>query len=107
MYPMRRCVANACAFIAVIQVAMVPPGCSTQGGSSSAHSLSAGPRAKIDLAGLQPGVILIAPNPKPADISADPANRRVQPISEGAADATRSFMNTPSLGNPQLEAGVG
>jgi hypothetical protein len=64
-------------------------------------------QGKADLAGLDAGIIVITSSAESAEVSADPPNRRVQSASEGAEDATRSFLNTPNLGNPQLEAGLG
>jgi hypothetical protein len=64
-------------------------------------------QSKVDLTALAPGVIEITSPANSVAINVDPPNRRIEPISEGAADATRSFLNTPNLGNPQIEAGVG
>ncbi len=106
MYPTRRPLAAACAALWSIVAAAILAGCNTERLSPSPGLLQAPPR-KVDLAALDPGLIVIASSPNAAEISADPPNRRVEPASEGAADATRSVLNTPSLGNPQLEAGVG
>lgn len=79
-------------------------GCSTE---RSASSLSLAQQGKVDMAGLDAGIIVITSGSNTATIHVDPPNRRMEPLSEGAAEATRSFLNTPNLGNPQLEAGVG
>ncbi len=73
----------------------------------SASSPSPAPQSKVDMAVLEPGIIVITSRSNMATVQVDPPNRRIEPMSEGAADATRSFLNTPNLGNPQLEAGVG
>ena len=61
----------------------------------------------MDLAKLAPGPIVITSRPGLAAISFDPPSRRLESAGDGAADAARSVLNTPSLGHPQLEAAVG
>ena len=75
--------------------------------TNPATSFPSPTNGKVDLVGLAPGFIVITAPSNAAAISVDPPNRRMDTASEGAADATRSFLNTPNLGNPQLEAGVG
>lgn len=89
-----------------IWVASLLGGCGTDH-APAAPGLSSAPQGKVDLAGLEPGVILITARTNAAQVSSDAPNGRVEPASEGAADAIRSFLDTPSLGNPYLEAGVG
>jgi hypothetical protein len=103
MEPGRSAVAAARALLCSLAGAGLLAACSTR----SVAPLPRPTQAKIDLPGLDPGTILITSSVEAAVISLDPPNRRVEPMSEGAADATRSFLNTPNLGNPQLEAGVG
>ncbi|HEV2394385.1 MAG TPA: hypothetical protein VG146_18705 [Verrucomicrobiae bacterium] len=62
---------------------------------------------KVSLAGVEPGLVLITPVARAAAISFDPPNGRLQSAREGAGDAARKVMNTPNLGNPQIEAAVG
>ncbi len=62
---------------------------------------------KLTLADLDPGAILITPSSQPAKISFDPPNNHLESAGEGAAAATRSVLDTPNLGHPQLEAAVG
>ena len=106
MYPKRRTLAKARAAVCLLLAMAILAACS----SDRLSSLTSSPPAlqgKADLPGLAPGIIVITSSADSAEISADPPNRRVQSASEGAGDATRSFLNTPNLGNPQLEAGVG
>jgi hypothetical protein len=69
--------------------------------------LAAAPTTKVNLAQLEPGVIVITSSSDAAAISVDPPNGRMESASEGAADAARSVLNTPDLGHNQLEAAVG
>jgi hypothetical protein len=64
-------------------------------------------RGKVALAQLEPGSIVLTTDPQRAAISFDAPNRRMESAGEGAAAAARSVMNTPGLGNAQLEAAVG
>lgn len=78
-------------------------GCSTDepspGSTSSLHT--------FPLTQLAPGVILIASSRSNADISVDAPNDRLESAGEGAEWAARKVMNTPDLGNGQLESVVG
>jgi hypothetical protein len=65
------------------------------------------PQAKVALAQLDPGMIVIDSRPQIATISFDPPNSRLESASEGGAAAMRSVLNTPNLGHPQLEFAVG
>ena len=65
------------------------------------------PRGRVDLASLQPGIILITSGTNSCTVSVPPPNGRVESAGEGAENAARKLLNTPALGNPQLEAGVG
>lgn len=94
----RRYRARWCLLVAVIFAS-----CATRQMPSSSPNT----QAKVDLARLDPGTILITPDPTAATIVVGPPNRKTQSMGEGAEDAARSFLNTPDLGNPQLEAGVG
>ncbi len=102
----RRFLSVAFAPLLWLTAATLFTGCHTERLASSPDPIVVVP-GKVDLAGLAPGIILITSGSNATDVSADPPNGRVEPASEGAADATRSFLNTPNLGNPQLEAGVG
>lgn len=66
-----------------------------------------GPQVKVALAQLDPGPILLTSRPQTTTVSLDPPDSRMESASEGAGDAIRSVLNTPSLGHPQLEAAVG
>jgi hypothetical protein len=63
--------------------------------------------AKVALAELDPGTILITVRTQMAVVSVDRPDNRMESASEGAGDAIRSVLNTPNLGHPQLEAAVG
>jgi hypothetical protein len=84
-------------------VALILTACTTPRSPSSPNAS----QAKVDLARLDPGLIVITSNTNSAAINVDPPNRRMESVSEGAEDATRTFLTTPNLGQPQLEAGVG
>jgi hypothetical protein len=86
-----------------LSVALIFTACTTAQPPSSPSAS----QAKVDLARLDPGLIVITSNTNSAAISVDPPNRRMESVSEGAEDATRAFLTTPNLGQPQLEAGVG
>ena len=102
-----RVVAVLRALVSLLLFGSMVTSCSTTDRSKAMARFPAEANTKVDLASLEPGVILITPGTNDAEVAADPPNRRVEPLSEGAADATRSFLNTPNLGNPQLEAAVG
>ena len=93
--------------VRMLLIAAIVTSCRTTDRSTAMPGFPVQADSKIDLASLQPGVIVITPGTNAAEIAADPPNRRVEPVGEGAADATRSFLNTPNLGNPQLDAAVG
>jgi hypothetical protein len=95
------------ALVWLLLIGSVVTSCSTTDRSRAMPGFPPEANSKFDLASLEPGVIVITPGTNAAEIAAAPPSRRVEPVSEGAADATRSFLNTPNLGNPQLEAGVG
>ena len=75
--------------------------------AASAVAALGAPQQKVDLARLEPGIILITSQPEPAAVSFAAGNRRVESAGEGAASAVRSVLNTPNLGHRQLEAAVG
>jgi hypothetical protein len=106
MDPKRGPLAPAFAALISILAAVCLPGCGTDPSAAAARFPLIVP-GKIDLAATDAGIILITSDTNCAEIAADPPTGKVETMSEGAADATRTFLNTPSLGNPQLEAAVG
>jgi len=57
--------------------------------------------------GLAPGAIAVISSAEPSRFSFDKPTARIESASEGAGDAVSALLQTPSLGNPQIEACIG
>ena len=75
--------------------------------AASNAGLSSGVSGDPPCAQLPQGPIAIGSPTEPANYSHDESLGRIETVSEAAGDAVEAVLQTPSLGNPQLEAAVG